>query len=148
MSRSNNTEIANPSKVYYEWSGAQGNFKYFDKERGEKGERVTVPLPFKFIVLDTLSTIKGYSDADKSGFWSNEVRDIKKDELTVKTRQGIAARGVYENVNQSRDCRGAKYCQSVYIGAYIDNKLTICNIWLDGAAMSAWIDFRKQGKIY
>ena len=42
MSRSNNTELINPAKRFYEWNGDKGGFRYFDKQLGEKGERIEV----------------------------------------------------------------------------------------------------------
>ena len=152
MSRSNNTEIRNPAKKFFEWDGENGGFRYYDKDKihakGEKGERVHVPLPFKFLVLDTLSTIKGYSDADKSGYWCNEVRDLQTEIMTVKNKKGICAKGLYADVINDRNCTGSKYSQSVYIGYFEDKQLVICNIQIVGAALGAWIDFRKKAKIY
>lgn len=145
MSLSNNQEIISPVQKYFEWSGSKGGFSYYDKEAKVK---VAVPLPFKFIVLDTLSTIKGFNDADQSGYWSNEVRNINADILTVRTKKGICAKGNYEQVITHRDCTGARYCQSVYM-AYVDGKdMKIGNIAIMGAALSSWIDFRKKNKIF
>ena len=105
-------------------------------------------MPFKFIALDTLSTIKGFNDDEQSGYWSNEVRNINADTLVVRTKKGICAKGNYEQVITHRDCKGARYCQSVYI-AYVDGKdMKIGNIQITGAALSAWIDFRKKNKIF
>jgi hypothetical protein len=148
MSRSNNTELTNPAKRFYRWDGDKGGFQYFDKTRGEKGERVAIPFPFRFMVLDTLSTIRGYNDAENSGYWSNEIRDIKKDILTVKTKSGECCKGLYEEVITSRYCSGAKYCQSVYIAVKEDDgPLVVCNIQMVGAAVGAWIEFRKKNKV-
>ncbi len=87
MSRSNPTEnLTSPCKHYFEWDADKGAFKYYDKE---KKENVEVPLPFKFIVLDELNTIKGFYKEKKSSFWANEIRDTKKDILTVRTKLGV-----------------------------------------------------------
>jgi len=146
MSRSNNTELKNPSTRFLEWDGDKGGLRYYDKE---KQERVSVPIPFTFLVLDTLSCIKGYSDADKSGFWSNEVRDLKTETIVVRNKNGQCEKGLYENVINSRNCVGAKYSQSVYMAFFDDKKnLVIGNIQMMGAALGAWIDFRKKAKIF
>lgn len=147
MSRSNNTEIINPAKRYYEWVGSKGCLKYFDKERGEKGEIVEVPLPFSFLVLDKLSTIKGYSDADQSGFWSNEIRDIKKEPFTVRTKKGIVSTSLYEHLAPVLN-QGACYCQSVYIAVKGDQGLEICNFQIHGSAIGEWINLCKGKDIY
>lgn len=148
MSRSNNTEIPNPAVHFYNWNGDTGGFRYFDKSLGEKGERVAVPLPFSFMVLDTLSTIKGYDDSSNSGYWSNEIRDIKRDILTVRTKGGIASKGTYEQVITDRNCNGAKYCQSVYVAIKYGEEMKIANIQMLGAALGAWIEFRKKNNVY
>lgn len=140
MSFSNNTERVNPATRFYQWDGTNGGFNYWDKTRGEKGERAHVGLPFSFIVLDVLSTIKGFSDEFQSGFWSNEVRSLKDEPFTVRTKKGVAGVGVYNDV---KNINGAKYCQSVYIVDKQDGQYAIANVQLTGAAVSAWIEFRK-----
>lgn len=137
----------NPAKHFLRWKGT-GGFEYFDKSKGEKGEKVAVGLPFTFMALDTLATVKGYSDSGQSGFWSNEVRNIGKDTLTVRTKAGIAAKGTYSEVMANKACTGAKFCQSVYAVATINGKPEIINIQMMGTALSAWIDFGKANKIF
>ena len=141
-------DIKNPAKHFLKWKGSEGGFEYFDKSRGEKGEKVLIKLPFSFMALDTMATVKGYSDTEQSGFWSNEVRNIGKDTLTVRTKNGIAAKGVYSDVMANKACTGAKFCQSVYIVATIEGKSVIANIQMMGTALSAWIDFGKANKIF
>lgn len=148
MSRSNNTEIINPAKFFYEWVGSKGCLKYFDKSKGEKGEQVFVNLPFTFLVLDRLSSIKGFSDDDQSGFWSNEIRDIKKEKLTVRTKKGVVATEFYSNLAPVLNL-GACYSQSVYI-AVKDEKgqFSICNFAIHGSAIGEWINLCKGKDIY
>lgn len=147
MSRSNNTELINPAKYFFEWVGSEGKIKYFDKNKGEKGERVFLDLPFTFLVLDKLSTIKGFSDADQSGFWSNEVRNTKIEPFTVRTKKGIVATGLYETLAGVLNA-GAAYCQSVYIAYYDGGELVIANFQIHGSAIGAWIEFCKKNKVY
>lgn len=148
MSRSNNTELTNPATRFFEWSGGQGVVKYWDKTKGEKGENVSLPLPFKFIVLDTLSTIVGFDNQSDSGYWSNEVRDTTTEILVVHNKKGVQARGVYQDIKASGDITGSKYAQSVYI-AYLDGKtMKLGNIKFFGSALSPWIEFRKKNKVF
>ncbi len=147
MSRSNNTEVKSPSNRYFEWQG-KGKFKYYDKTLKDQPSKgiVEVPYPFRFIVLDQLVTIKGYSDPDQSGFYSNEIRDknLKTAILTVKTKKGLRYSGTYEQVIKELGAEGASYCKSVYVGYFDEsNKLVIGNIQIHGAAIGAWIDFCK-----
>jgi len=157
MSRSNNTELINPAKRFLEWKSDKKCFQYYDKEKinpdtKEQGVNVEVKLPLKFLVLDTLSTIKGYSDSDQSGFWSNEIRDLKIEPFVVKTKKGECAKGLYDHIMGGRDMTGAKYCQSVYVmmkEGFAKNQITfIANIQIMGSALGQWIEFRKKNKIF
>jgi hypothetical protein len=143
MSRSNNTDLVNPAVHFIEWKGGEGNLRYYDKT---KEENVTIPIPFKFLVLDCLSTIKGYSKSDESGFWSNEIRNIKEDKLIVRTKKGKCAEGFYSSVSAAPECKGYKYTQSVYIAMRENGKLILVNLQFYGCAVSAWIEFRKKNK--
>jgi hypothetical protein len=155
MSRSNPTEtLVNPSSKFYSWDSDNACFKYFDKSLGEKdsqgkakGQNVLVPLPFNFIVLDQLACVRGYNEPQQKSYYSNEVRNITNDIVTVKSGKGnIEKSGTYEQV---KTLLGAKYCQSVYIGfKNAQKKLEIQNIQLTGAALNAFIDFVKTVKIY
>lgn len=145
MSRSNNTEVFNPAKKFYEWVGSKGVLKYYDKEQEKE---IFVGLPFSFLVLDRLHTIKGFSQQDNSSFWSNEVRDLQADPLTIRTRKRIAGSGLYGNLAHVLN-QGAQYAQSVYIGTKETNgKIVMCNLALFGSAIGPWIDLCKGKDIY
>lgn len=150
MSRSNNTEVQNPCSLFLQWSSENKCFSYYEKfdqpdSEGNKGKTKLVKLPLSFVVLDTLSTIKGFNDDDKSGYWSNEIKDISKDILTVRTKKGIAATGTYKEV--MAELRDAKYAASVYVGIIKkDGTLGLANLQLVGASVSAWFDFLKDNR--
>ena len=141
MNRSDVQDLKNPARLFLQWDGKNGGFTHFDKTKGEKGEKVRVELPLKFLVLDTLSTIKGYNAKEKVGFWSNEIRDISKDILVVRTKSGVSAKGTYTEVSSHKNCKGIKFCQSVYIATKIEDNSIIANIQMMGAALSSWINF-------
>lgn len=148
MSRSNQTELINPAQKFFEWVGSKGILKYFDKSKGEKGENVFVSLPFTFLVLDRLSTIRGFSDADQSGFWSNEVRDLKKEVFNVRTKKGLIASDYYAKLAPILN-QGASYCQSVYIAVKDDKgNFQINNFQIHGSAIGEWINICKGKNIY
>lgn len=147
MSRSNNTDISSPVTRSFEWSGSEGKIKYYDKDKGEKGENVLISLPFSFLVLDRLAVITGFCEPDNSGYWSNEVRNTKTDKLVVRTKKGIVKEGIYKDIIGS--LKGAQYGQSLYIGYYDENKeLKIGKLVLSGSAIGSWIEFCKGKDIY
>lgn len=143
MSLSNPT-AKNPAHRFMQWRGGEeggGRLTWYDKENQQE---VEVALPFSFIVLDELQTLSGFNDSQQSGYWSNEVRN-SQGILVARTKQGIQARGTYQIIKEM-GLNGLKFAQSVYV-AFKDEdteELVIGNIKMTGAAMSAWIDFKKK----
>lgn len=139
-------QLTNPAARFYTWKGSEGKLVWWDKENSKE---VEVPLPFKFIPIDQLHTIAGYSDADESGFWSNEVKDLRHD-LTVKTKRGIKFVGPYRNPQNgdvqigSGATKGARYAKSIYIAHKIGDDWALGNIKAVGVSNGAWIDFDRE----
>lgn len=146
----------NPAERFIQWKGGAkeiqaangktsyegGKLVWYDKEAEQENE---IALPFSFIVLDELSTITGFSEKDQSGFWSNEVRNLASDVLTVKSKGGTVAVGVYGAISDAIKSKGAKYAKSVYIAFKNDEgELAIGNLKIAGAALTAWIEFQKK----
>jgi hypothetical protein len=138
MSRSQ-PQLTNPAGRFFTWSGSHGQLEWYDKENQKN---VPVKLPFTFLVADQLSTITGYSDADESGFWSNEVRSIRNEELTVRTKKGTRYVGLYKNDQGIVQLpTGARYAKSIYIAYYDENgELQLGNIKASGVALTAFIE--------
>lgn len=142
MSRSNPAQI-NPAKHFFKWKGDDGKLVYWDKETEKE---VTVKLPFEFLPIDQLNTIKGFCEQDNSSYWSNEVRSLKE-EFTVKTSAGTKEVGLYKDL----ECRakGAKYTKSIYC-VYVDKttgEYVMGNIQASGVAVTAWIDFSRKNVV-
>lgn len=132
----------NPARLYLKVKS--GAIVYYDKEQQEN---ITVPTPFEFIVLDQLATIKGWSDQDESGFWSNEVRRVGADTLTVRTSKGMKASGIWRDIKGKPELAGAKYNSSVYVAYRGKDGLEIANLALTGAALNSWIEFTQKHRI-
>jgi hypothetical protein len=131
----------NPATKFFEWKSNEKTFVYFDKETKTN---VTVPLPFKFLVLDELHTIKGWNDATESGIYANEVKFISRDEMVVKPFKGNEiARGLYKDIKEKAKAAGGHYVKSIYI---MLEDGSIANLQLKGAACQAWGDFTSKGK--
>lgn len=136
-------EVYNPANRFYEWSGKKGHLSYYDKQQ-EKS--IEVKIPFSFILLDRMSTIGGFNDPDNCGIFSNEVRNLKKETLQVKTFKGSEiADGLYNDIQDRIKARGGKFGRSLYIAEKNEQGvLQIANIKLIGAALSNWIDLEKK----
>lgn len=144
MSRSNPTEGAkNPSTRWFEWAGgADGGFvRWYDKD-AEK--HIKVDGPFIFLVLDELSTVKGWHEPSESSIYANEVRDLRQDALVVKSfKGGELASGLYADIKDKIVAKGGHYHASVYVAYRDGEELKIGNLGLKGAALGAWMDFKK-----
>lgn len=145
MSRSNNTEVINPSVRWFEWNGEKGNLRYYDKD---SKTNIEIPLPFQFIVLDQLSTVKGWHDASESGIYANEIRDTKKERLFVKSfKGGEIAEGFYSDIKDRIKANGAHFVSNIYIAfKNTDNVFYIGSLQFKGAALNSWAEFRNKNR--
>lgn len=140
MSRSTPT-LENPVERRFKFKGKTGVVVYYDKIEAKE---IEVEYPFRFMVLDQLSAITGYSKKQKLGFWSNEVRSVVKEELIVRSKNGVEAAGFYKDLKTERNF---KYARSVYIAYEDKGKWHLGNIQLTGSSMSAWFDFCKTTRV-
>lgn len=144
MSRSNPTEGArNPSTRWFEWAGgADGGFvRWYNKDTEQQ---VKHEGPFVFLVLDELSTVKGWHEPSESSIYANEVRDLRQDALVVKSfKGGELLSGLYSQIKDSIVAKGGHYHGSVYIAYKDGGELRLGNLGLKGAALSAWMEFKK-----
>lgn len=144
MSRSNPTSSTpHPCVRWFESQGQEGKIFYYDREKKEK---VTAAHPFAFLLLDELAVVRGWHEASQSGIISNEVRDTRQEVFVVKTYGGLEiASGHYAMIRDRVAVAGGGYHASLYIAfRYSDGSLKIGNMNLRGAALSAWLDFRKE----
>jgi len=132
---------SNPSTKFLEWKSNEKCFEFFDKENKVK---VPVPLPFKFLALDELHSVKGWSDSCQSAIYSNEVKFISKEILTVKPFKGNEiAKGLYSDIKEKVKAAGAHYVKSIYI---MLEDGSLANIQLKGAACQSWGEFTKKNR--
>lgn len=143
MSRSNPQQNArNPSTRWFEWHGSKGHINYWDKEAKK---RMDVALPFTFLLLDELATVRGFHEPSQSGIFANEVRDTRQETLLVRAFEGgEIASGLYAAIRDRVKAHGGYFQASCYI-AYKDGEtLKIGNLGLNGAALQAWSEFKKR----
>lgn len=139
MSLSNPRQV-NPAKKFIEWSGSEGKFYFYDKN---KGENVYFEKEIYIVALDELTTIKGYHDHSKSGIYSNEVKNISKEKLVVKAfKGGLITSGLYTEIKGNLE--GGKFAKSIYAvlitGDKENSNLELVNFQIHGSAIGSWID--------
>jgi len=153
MSRSVSETREKIAHKYFKWSSENECLEYFDKnitdEKNPKGTNVTVKLPFTFVPLDVLATIKGWDDGSGSAIFSNEVKDLAKQDLVVKTfKNGEFITGKYAAIKDKVAAKGGKFANSVYIGYYEGKDFVIGNLQIVGASLGSWIDYCKENPRY
>jgi hypothetical protein len=145
MSRSNPTETSSsPCTRWFEWAGgADGGFvRYYDKETSAM---VNVGEKFTFLLLDELAAVKGWHDPSDSGIYSNEVRDTRQDVLVVRSfKGGELASGLYAQIRDRVGNLGGHFHGSCYIAYKDGDQYRLGNIGFKGAALMAWMAFKKQ----
>lgn len=146
MSRSNpnagNSGPKNPSELFLRWKAGEGYLSYWDKDREEE---VNIGNKIHFAVLDQLHTIGGFCTGENAGYYANEVRDVKKDELTVFVQKRKMHEGTWDQIKEESDFKG-KYAQSIYIALIGKKDIRLCNLKLEGSAIGAWISFTNSSK--
>lgn len=150
MSRSNPSEhLSNPATRWFEWNGSKGNLRYYDKDKKQK---VDVALPFTFLLLDQLATVRGFHKSSKSGIFANEVKDTTKDPLVVKSfKGGSIAEGLYREIKDKVKSAGGSYTANCYIAYKAeDGELQLAVIGFRRASLGGWMDFTKdhRGDLY
>jgi hypothetical protein len=131
----------NPATKFLDWKSDQKGFSYYDKGLAKN---VEVSLPFKFVFLDELSTVKGWNDASSSGIYANEVRYLSKEPMTVKAfKGGVLAQGLYNEIKERVKNAGGHYSKSIYI---MLEDGSLANIQLKGSATQQWGEFVKANR--
>lgn len=130
----------NPTSKFMEWKSNNKSFSYYDKENKQN---VEVKLPLTFLVLEEYHTIKGFSDADQTGIYANEILHISAEEFEVKTFKGrVIAKGVYSDIKQVVNSAGGNYNKSIYA---VTKDGELINISFKGAAVSKYSQFTEKG---
>lgn len=144
MSLSAPRATESPVKKFFRIKANTGQVIWYDSEAKQE---VPVDLPFRFTVLDVLSTVRGFDDAARSGIWSNEVRDLRSDVLRVRSKGGAIGEGLYASIRDSIRGKGAKFANSAYLAVKDGGELVIGNIVFVGSSLSAWIEFTNGRRL-
>lgn len=142
---------SNPATKFLDWKSNDKCFSYYDKsiadscktpEEAKEKANVKIQLPFKFLVLDELHTIKGWNEASSSGIFSNEVKFISNEVMTVKPFKGNEiAKGLYKDIKEKIVSAGGHYVKSIYI---MLEDGSLANLQLKGSAVKKWGEFTQK----
>lgn len=130
----------NPATRFLEWKSDKQAFSYYDKE---KGDDIIVNLPLIVQFLEDFSRVKGWHDESKSNIYSNEVKYISRDEITVRSKGGELAKGIYKENKEKIKSLGGHYTKSIYA---LSENGKIINISLKGSAVSSYSSFMEDNQ--
>ena len=131
--------MSNPSTKFLQWKSNEKCFEFYNKETQQKEK---IGLPFKFLVLDEMHTVSGWNDASSSGIFSNEVKFISKEVMTVKPFKGNEiAKGLYKDIKEKIVSAGGHYVKSIYI---MLEDGSLANLQLKGSAVQKWGEFTQK----
>lgn len=147
MSRSNpSNSVKNPATRWIEWNGEKGVFRYYDKESALEDKNIELN-ELTFLLLDRVGAVTGWSEAYKSGIYSNQVRSSKKEPLIVSAfnkSDGPIAEGIWTDIKDLVNTKGGKFTANIYAAMKIGGSLSIVCVQFKGAALNAWSEFEKN----
>lgn len=132
----------NPSTRYLKWASNDKTLSFYNKEAGENQ---TVKLPYNFVILAERHAVGGWDDKNGCNIYSNEVKYIGHEQLTVKsTKGGVIASGIYKENKLKIVESGGRYQKSVYV-FNLETK-AVEKISLKGTAVQGFGDFLNEIK--
>mgnify|MGYP003694197153 CR=1 FL=1 len=145
MSRSNPSENTNPNPATRWFGGTAntGSTAHMTKRPRRTSMSAATLRSFCWI---SLGSVHGWHDASDSGITRTQVKDTRQDALVVKAFKGGNDRRGHLQGHQDRvNVVGGQFVASCYI-AFNGRRgaLAIGSLRLKGAALGAWMEFRKS----
>lgn len=144
MSRTSQNSSANrvPSPIkFYVTFNQDGEFVYYDVD---KKERVSLGSTLDFVVMDTRSSIGGFNKAANARIYSNNVKSVVTEEVTVKCGKETLQKGLWADIKDKAKAQGAKFCTKVFALAKINGELQPVELDLTGSALGDWMSFVEE----
>lgn len=144
----------NPAQFFLKWNNGSGEITYYDKE---KKENVILGNNISFLLLDQLSTARGWDQINQCAMIGTEVRNPQFEPITIRIykdgNSNQIAKGIWKT--QLKDQYPVDYYASLYIVTIIDEKPVLANLQVKGACLANlfeaklrsvdefWITFKK-----
>lgn len=117
------------------WKSSLCEFQEYDKDTSSN-KKVDID---RFVVLEEMTSVSGYSQKANKGIWSNEVLDLKHEKLQVRIGNEIEYEGYWSEIKDAVNGAGGKFT-NVVIALLPSNE--IVRFLFSGAACSGWIGKR------
>lgn len=139
MSRTSPETKKTPVKRYLKVDGDTGEVVFWDKE-----SKTEVSFPkLEMILMDTLSSVGGWSDPNNANIYSNMVR-YTKDKVTLRCANKEIYSGSYADNKEKIKSIGGKFETNLFALAKMDDELVPVCLKLSGAALKVWMDFSSN----
>lgn len=128
-----------PVDFYAKYKSKEKAFVYYNGS-----EEVPIEMPFKFAVINQYATVTGYNQKNSCGVFSNEVRNTKRETLTVRTWKpegNIIAEGFWNEIKPTVVAQGGAYTRSIY--AVLEDGTPV-NLQVAKSASQEWSSFCKE----
>jgi len=143
----NSQKPTNPSLFFAQWDSTNKCFSYYDKAAKQT---ILLPLPFAFIPLYKMFTVKGFNQKENKGYWANEVNNKLTEKITVMCKNNATGeikqyiKGLYSDIKDQIDNR-AFFTESLYVGVKDSaGQLRLANIQIQRSGIGNWFDFNKN----
>lgn len=132
----------NPATKYLKWASNNKTLSFYNKDTKENE---LVKLPYKFVILAERHAVGGWDDKNGCSIYSNEVKFIGKEPITVKSSKGgLIVSGIYKENKVRIIEAGGHYEKSVYV--FNLGTKSIEKISFKGSATQAFGDFINEIK--
>lgn len=132
---------SSPIKRYLSFSGATGEFSFYDKDKKERVELDELTI----VVLDVRSSVTGYNSTSKAQITSNMVAETGKETIKVVSwkdgKSTDIAEGLYKDIKAVAKEAGGKFTANIICLADVGFGQEICNLQFTGSSLNGWINF-------
>jgi len=153
-------DTKDPARYLLRWKAKNGVFEAYDRVEKESkilGDKVP------FVVLEEFISVRGVTP-DKKPIYSNEIQDLRLEELVVKVYgledgekvEKTILQGFWDEIRPAKETDspevkrkkqkteyGQKYCKVIYC-AFWDGEVKFGKMELTGMAVGGWIEFTNS----
>jgi hypothetical protein len=142
--------LTDPSLLTIQWAGDKdaGHLKAYDKATKEKIKKLE---PVSFTILKERNCIDGYLASKGCGARSNEVVDLRTDEMTINYwvdgKPQLFSKGLYKDIKGEASDAGLKYHRAIYAMVTESSEIeagVVVKIMLKGAGARSWFKASKE----
>jgi hypothetical protein len=128
-------KLSNPAQYFLKWSNGSGEISYYDKE---KKENIIIGNNISFLLLDQLSTAKGWDSQNESAIIGTEVRNPAFEPIILRSYKDGNSNQIVKGIwkTEIKDKYPVDFYASLYIVTIINSKPVLANLQIKGACLA------------